>query len=114
MAYTDKVHWIDVPLGKEDKAKLLAWYTKLDNAEALLEEFVKEGYKITISWDGRNNCWSVFVLPMKDDSPNQGCILTARSDHWWKAVMSAYYKHVVIMKRDWRKMKRPDSDVLDF
>lgn len=113
MSYSD-VQFIDVPLGAADKEKAKKWFASLENAESLFEELIRSGYSVKVGYDKRNSCYVCFLAPTAQDDVNSGCILTSRSDHWWKAVMSAYYKHVVVMKRDWRPMKRAGSDFTDL
>lgn len=115
MAYSNDVQYIDVPLGERDKEKMKEWFAKQQNAESFMLELLSDGYRVSFVHDKRNNCVLCSISTPDDRSINFGCILTSRSGDWWRAFMAGYYKHVVIMKKDWRPMKRVGSDsILDL
>lgn len=108
------VQFIDVQLDEKGREKLKAWYASLTDQETLVDELLSEGYKITMSWDTRNQCYSAFLVPSSEKSPNWGMILTARSGNWYRAVVALYYKHKLMLKGDWRPLKKKEAVPVDF
>jgi len=109
------VQWIDVTLTKVEKEALKKAYNDHENTPDILTEMLADGLSIKIAHDERNDCVSVFLLPVGDEHVNAGCIMTARSDEPWKAVFAAWFKHKRILKGDWRpRGGKKDDDFGDF
>lgn len=109
------VQWIDITLTKAEKEGLKKAFNDTAGGFDCLSEICADGLKMSLSWDARNECYAVFLIPASDDHINVGCILTARSDEPWKAVFAAWYKHTKVLKKDWRpRGGKKDDDFGDF
>lgn len=68
--------------------------------EALLKE-IEGGYKVTISYDNRNKCFSAYLIPVEPSSPNAGCILSARGTSPYSVLRGLAYRHFIVFDGTW-------------
>jgi len=113
MAWNSDVQWIDIQLDEAQKKKMRTWFDTECEKFDVMHALTGLNYKITISWDARNQCFACFLIPLGEKHPNAGCILTSRSNDWVKAVYSAYYRSEILKKGHWwvgpREKGAPDE-----
>jgi len=66
-----------------------------------LSALVKEGYKVSISWDTYSDCLQTFLIGQAESLPNHGYILTARANDLSKCLASLVYKHMNVFDGVW-------------
>lgn len=79
----------------------------------MLVALVREGYKVSVSWDDYSNCVQCFLIAHAESLPNHPYILTARANDLSKALASLVYKHTNVFAGVWhdRIMEgRPQDD----
>lgn len=75
-----------------------------DDADRLFDSVfgtVEEGYKLTFSLDTYNNAYVCSLTGKGDDNPNNGLTLSGRGGSILGAMASLWYKHDVVLERDW-------------
>jgi len=104
------VIWVNIDLTLkqgEHMKQLYADHEKLlDDWQNLLES----GYKVTVSQDTYNDCFSAYVIPVGEEHPNKGHILSARGSDFLKAVRGALYRHYVLFDAVWTDHARQTID----
>lgn len=68
-----------------------------------VEKEVDGGYSFTLKRDTYNECIGCFVRQTDEKGPNQGMILTGRSQTAFGALAGALYRHCVLFQGEWDK-----------
>lgn len=100
-----EVEWggfVNVRMSEEDKAKYHAWVTgEGSDFWVRLEDYLSQGMKYGLSWDGENDCFiATFTGCGVSSSASRYC-LTARSDRFEDATALLVFKHAVMANEDW-------------
>jgi hypothetical protein len=103
------VQFVDIQLDKAGKEKMQQWFDKLEPEFDPLAALLNLDYKVTVSWDGQNTCFCVYLVPIGSRHRNADCILTARAGSWIKAIYGAYYRSEVLKKGNWWVSKKENG-----
>ena len=95
-----KATFINLELTQEEKAALTQFCTTFDELDDLWEQMIDDGYKITAKYDDYSSCYAAFAFPA-DDAPVSGHILTGRGRHPSRALRQLFFKHFVVLEKDW-------------
>lgn len=79
-------------LTKEDKIAITAQYSAKDfSANDLIEDFVKAGFNVKLSWSGFNAAFSATVSPFQEEHPAFGKHYSAFHASWEKALFIVHF-----------------------
>lgn len=85
-----------------------------DEYDRMVDALLKQSYKLTTSWDGRNECYAAWIIPIGSGHMNYGFILSGRGSTPLKAVKQVCYKHVVwFNSQSWHGVEGLESVVFD-
>lgn len=86
--------FVEVRLNEEEKTDFKKRYSsEADKLLGMVDEIVKNGYKISSSYDTTNNCIIVALTCKEPNSPNFNYVMTSRAGEVWEATALAMYKH---------------------
>lgn len=106
--------FINYELNKAQTAELKAQPNDANKLFASLEGLINDGYKLTVKYDERNECFASFLFAPDDGGANSGFILTGRGSSCVKAVKQLLYKHFVCLPNGWSEFaERPTGMVID-
>lgn len=97
----EPAEFINVPLSAEQKAELRAWLPDFGEIDDALLKTCESGYKITLRFDDRNECFACWLSPVDPGNANTGLILSGRGSTPLKAVKQALYIHNRLFEGDW-------------
>lgn len=97
----EPAQFINVPLSPEQKAEIKAWLNSLEELDDALLKTCDSGYKVTIRYDDRNECFAAWIAPIDPGHANSGFILSGRGSTPLKAFKQAYYIHAHLFEGDW-------------
>ena len=110
----NNVEFIQFELDTDQQAACKAWDVSPDDVFTLVEEMLSDGYKFTLKYDDRTNCYACFVFPPDDHPTNGGRALTGRGSNSWKGVKQVLWKHIMALQGDWSAYAgRDDRALLD-
>lgn len=85
---------------KEDEAKAFTTWAKNENERIPdhLGQIMVDDYKVSCTWDDRNQCYIATFTGKEDQRVNDNKALSSRSDDWFEALAMNAYKHLVLFK----------------
>jgi len=93
--------FINYSLSNEQKAELKALPYTSDQFVSDLDRLADSSYKVSFSYDDYNQCYSCFITPRDEKSPNKGLVLTARGSTVLKSFKQALYLHYTLFEENW-------------
>lgn len=92
--------FVNRTLNVAEDAAFVEWFQNKDRrADAAIEEAFADEYKVSISYDEKNNCFVAAMTYKGEKGVNLNKSLGARSDSWLEAIAMAVYKHHVIFEQ---------------
>lgn len=95
-----QAQFINVTVDKDSAAKIKALEWTLSSLDEAIKRVSVDGYKISLRYDERNDCFACWLIPPAGDK-NAGCILSGRGSLPHKALKQALYIHFVMLEGDW-------------
>ncbi len=93
----DAMDFIDYQLSDEEKEACTTWReAQAGHYEELANQVVHAGYRITFTYDEKNECVVVTLIGRTQSCPNYNKAMTTRHINIEKALMMALYKQVVV------------------
>ena len=111
MATKQKSEWlgfVDCALTDEEK-KEARGQNVWEGIDAWLDELVKVGYRLVVSFDVQHDCAVASLTCTDGNSGNAGFTLTGRGPDAEGALQMLVYKHFVVLKKDWKSAKASES-----
>ncbi len=102
------IGFVNCELTDVQKAECKKLLPTFDQAWQSLHELIGLGYKMTVGYDDPHSTWNVSLTGRKGSGKNQGLTLTGRGGSEVAAYVSLWYKHEVVLKRDWTSLAQPD------
>lgn len=103
--------FIDYQLSAEEKDACEAWKESLGGDFLNCpDDVVQAGYRITFTFDDKNNCIVVTVIGRATDCPNYNKAMTTRHSNIQKALTMAMYKQIVVF--DYQSWGATDAESL--
>lgn len=93
--------FINVHLTDAVKKQWFQWAADTTTFYGELEQMCRDGYKITLKWEERNDAFSAFATPKDSDHDNAGWGLSERAGDPFTALHRLVYIHSVVLSRDW-------------
>lgn len=108
----NKFDFVEIRLDDKQKAEFKSKYSKDGQSLlALLDETVKNGYKLSIGYDTNNNCVIASLTCREPNDTNFNYVMTSRAADCWEATALAMYKHhFVVDDNDWGGDTRESRD----
>lgn len=107
--------FVSCELTVEDKKALREGAMSYEDAWEGLLDIIPEGYKLSVSWDEKNDTFTASLTAGKGTAGNAGWCLTGRGATFDGAVVSLAYKHFSKLRRDWTAgVAAIGSAVIDF
>lgn len=75
-----------------------------------LEEAIATGYRVTLSYDSRNDALQCSMTCQNERDPNYGYTLTSRGPTWFDALSVCLFKHNVLAEREWPLSEKTTGD----
>lgn len=88
---TSDVTFVNYSVTKEDKEFLKSQAWLLDDFDSAVIKVVEAGYKVSMQYDDKQECYACFIISRDSESENSGYILTGRGSAPSKAVKQAIY-----------------------
>lgn len=106
-----KFEFVAVNLTEEEKKQFrLAYKDKPNDLLNPLDGFLKNGYKISLSYDQQNNCVLASMTGKDPASPNYNYVMTSRAADAWESLALALFKHYQVCDdEDWGGDTREDG-----
>jgi len=95
-----RAEFINLELDAKHKPEFHAFRKDLESVNLVFTEMLEDGYKLSCSYDNRNECLAAYAFP-SDEHDNAGYILTGRGGTALSALAELLYKHSVLMDRNW-------------
>jgi hypothetical protein len=95
--------WIDPTLSKEQKQHLKETEFDIDALDDAMADVADEGLRVSVHLDERDGCYVCRFWPSEADTARARMVLVGRGTTPTKAVKQAYYKHDVLLVKDWSK-----------
>ena len=96
------IGYIDIKLDKAGKAECAAFVQATTSAWALIDEYCENGYRISVAWDERSNCFKCSITCTDAKNDNAGYVLVGRGSHSEGAVLQAIYKERYVAQGRWK------------
>ncbi len=100
--------FVAVTLTDKDRASIKAWAKTTAEVSDMMHKIIEAGYKLTFSYDERNEAHVVWMTPTNAKHENNGLILSGRGRNPVNALYQALWLHFIKYKGVW---PRPDGQV---
>jgi len=104
------VKWVNIDLTVAQADHMRQLYSDVDKLLNDWQNLIESGYKVTVSEDKWNKCFSCYVIPVGEAHPNKGHILSTRGSDFLKAVRGALFRHHVLFDCVWTDHERATVD----
>lgn len=93
--------FVNYDLSKSDKETLAK--SEISAGDLLREAYalIKEGYKISCSWDDYSDCIQVILIGAGEAVTNHGLMMSSRASSFEKALAACLYKHHKVFEGNW-------------
>lgn len=95
--------FVNVQLSDEEREAALLDYAESDTLWDTLVVSLKDGYKVTLSYDGETDSYCAALSGTNCGKPNERLTLTAWGDNETDALRYLLYKHVTKLDFQWVK-----------
>lgn len=96
---TVNVTFVDYQLTLEQVAAATAWWDDMGlEGTLLLNDVIKDGYRVSYVWDSKNQCVVVSLIGKSPDNPNRNLCMVTRHGTVARSVALALYKHLVVFE----------------
>ena len=86
---------------------LLIWLKKDHNWLAYIEAEADSGLRFGCHQDGRNNCMEARLTLLSNSIGVSTLVLQGRGPDLLKAIQALFFKHYVVLERNWENLDRP-------
>jgi len=93
--------FVDLELSKSETVEYRSWRGNIEDVDLAWREAEDNGYKFTSRYDDRSSSYACFMFPDSGDD-NYGFILAGRGGTPYRALAEVLFKHVAILRGDWR------------
>jgi len=93
--------FVDMELSNSEQAEYRSWRSVVEDVDLAWREAEDNGYKFTSRYDDRSSAYACFMFPDSGDD-NYGYILAGRGGTPYRALAEVLFKHVAILRGDWR------------
>ena len=93
--------FVNISLNDKEKAQLKSQPFTLDDLDNAALRLSQEGYKISLSYDSKHNCYSAFLFPTATCQSNKGLMLSGKGSTPVKALKQLFYGHYVQLREEW-------------
>lgn len=104
--------FVNINLTPDQKAAIKAAAFDLVSFDASIERLLDGGYKLTVRFDDRNDCYASWLVAPATGQ-NKGKILAGRGSTPLKALKQLLYIHTVVLEGDWDTAQDQSATVLD-
>lgn len=106
-----KFEFVSVNLTEDEKKKFKSVYSESPQEFFnQLDGLLKNGYKVSLSYDKQNNCVLASMTGKDPLSPNFNYVLTSRAADAWESLALSLFKHFhVCDDEDWGGDTREDG-----
>lgn len=106
--------FLDIPLSQAAREDLSGYDLEVEFPYDLVEALVTEGYKFSLTFDGRNQTYIASLTDRLPESPWQNTTLSGRGSTALNARCALLYRHLVMADGDWSTLNpdeaRPPAD----
>lgn len=106
-----KIEFVNINLSAQEKQHFKSWYHEHESEiPSLATAFIAQGYKLSLKYDGENECFIATSTCQDETMPNGGKALSSRSDDWIEALALNIYKTDVVSEDGtWESSGRSNS-----
>lgn len=103
--------FVEMRLDKSARAEFQAYVAASSNELwDDLRGMLQSGYKLSVTYQSNNDCFLASLTCKGDGDPNEGLVLTSRSDDMIDAVLLGVYKTTVLCKDNtWPRDRQADN-----
>lgn len=76
-------------------------YENRENLGSTIDQLLDSGFSISVKPDVAHNCVTAFLIPVGDDNPYRGWLLSGRASTAISAIMGVAYRHLVVFEGTW-------------
>lgn len=95
--------FVDVEMDASDKANFLSVVPPYEDVWEEVEVSVQEAYKFSLSYSEKYTTWNASLTCTLNGHVNAGLTLSGRGGTPHRAMSALWYKHVIMLERDWSK-----------
>ena len=66
---------------------------------------MSDGHRMSVTYNGQNDTFTVSLTGRGDDCPNDGMTVVSFAGTWYEALQVSMYKHHILAEGDWSKSK---------
>lgn len=103
--------FVTMTLNEAQKEQFREWYKSAGtSAFDELEALIPSGYKISVAYDGSNNCFIATLTCKEPTDPNYGYCLSSRGPDIWTSLALCVFKTIELCTDcDWPKEARSND-----
>ena len=102
--------FINVSVTEDMKKRIGAWAKAEGDVWGYVETLAGQGYRLGVSWDGKNDCYSASLTNRDGDERFRQACVTMRGPTAWEAVVRLVGLHFAVANEDWAVLEQPAAD----
>jgi hypothetical protein len=97
-----QAQFVQYELSKEERDKMKEWINESrEDIGTILDRLLDSGFGVSVKPDVAHSSISAFLVPVGDDNPYSGWILSGRASSAVAAIMGVAYRHLVLFEGTW-------------
>jgi len=105
-----EISYLRCELDKQLKTDLAAWVKQKHDWLAYIEREVGSELRFSIHQDKYNNCIEARLTLLAQSTGVNTLVLQGRGPDLLAAVQALFFKHYVVLERNWEDLDRPKAD----
>lgn len=96
------VQFVQYELSDDERKDMKRWIDEnIEEFPSLTDKLLDSGFSISCKPDVAHQCIAAFLVPVGEENPYRGWILSGRASGGLKALMGVYYRHLVLFEGTW-------------
>lgn len=97
-----QANFVNYDMSDAERKAMKDWiYENRENLGTTMDRLLDSGFSISVKPDIAHNCVTAFLIPVGDENPYSGWLLSGRASTSISAVMGVAYRHLVLFEGTW-------------
>lgn len=97
-----QANFVNYDMSDAERRAMKGWiYENRENLGTTLDQLLDSGFSISVKPDPTHNCVTAFLIPIGEDNPYSGWLLSGRASTAISAIMGVAYRHLVLFEGTW-------------
>lgn len=97
-----QANFVQYELSDAERLAMKGWiHDNSSEIGAIVDKMLDSGFSISVKPDVAHNCITAFLIPVGEDNPYNGWLLSGRAGSSVSAILGVAYRHLVLFEGNW-------------